>query len=79
MPFADLAARGPLVRTTKYAITMAMLPHPSYRHAFELGCSVGVLTEPLAARCDHVTSTDIAEAALAGPPSGWNALGVRRR
>ncbi|HKV18953.1 MAG TPA: SAM-dependent methyltransferase, partial [Mycobacterium sp.] len=23
----------------KYAITMALLPHPRYRHAFEPGCS----------------------------------------
>ncbi len=49
----------------KYAITMAMLPLPRYRHAYEPGCSVGVLTELLAARCDHVTATDVAEAALA--------------
>ena len=41
-----------------------MLPRPAYRHALELGCSVGVLTEALAARCDHVTATDIAQAAL---------------
>jgi cyclopropane fatty-acyl-phospholipid synthase-like methyltransferase len=41
-----------------------MLPLPAYRHALELGCSVGVLTEALAARCDHVTATDIAQAAL---------------
>lgn len=49
----------------KYALTMAMLPAPHYRHAFEPGCSVGVLTELLAARCDRVTCTDVAEAALA--------------
>jgi predicted TPR repeat methyltransferase len=49
----------------KYAITMAMLPKPRYRHAYEPGCSVGVLTELLATRCDHVTATDVAEAALA--------------
>ena len=48
----------------KYAITLAMLPQPTYRHALELGCSVGVLTEALAARCDHVTATDITQAAL---------------
>ncbi|WP_445169924.1 SAM-dependent methyltransferase [Mycolicibacterium sp. Dal123E01] len=48
----------------KYAITMALLPDERYRHAFEPGCSVGVLTELLSARCDHVTATDIAEAAL---------------
>ena len=35
----------------KYAITVAMLPQPRYRHAFEPGCSVGVLTERLAGRC----------------------------
>ena len=39
----------------KFAITVALLPHPRYRHAFEPGCSVGVLTEQLAARCDHVS------------------------
>lgn len=49
----------------KYAITLAMLPRERYRHAFEPGCSVGVLTELLSARCDHVTAVDVAEAALA--------------
>jgi hypothetical protein len=48
----------------KYAITMALLPHPRYRHAFEPGCSVGVLTEQLASRCDRVTAADVVPAAL---------------
>ena len=48
----------------KYAITLAVLPFARYRHAFEPGCSVGVLTEMLTHRCDHVTSTDVATAAL---------------
>jgi SAM-dependent methyltransferase len=48
----------------KYAITMAMLPSRRYRHAFEPGCSVGVLTEQLIGRCDRVTSCDVAQAAL---------------
>jgi hypothetical protein len=48
----------------KYALTVAMLPKPGYRHAFEPGCSVGVLTEHLTHRCEHVTATDVAEAAL---------------
>ncbi len=48
----------------KFAITMALLPHPRYRHAFEPGCSVGVLTEQLARRCDRVTAADVAPAAL---------------
>ena len=48
----------------KYAITMAMLPAKRYRHAFEPGCSVGVLTEMLSHRCDRVTATDVVAAAL---------------
>jgi nodulation protein S (NodS) len=48
----------------KFAITMALLPLPAYRHAFEPGCSVGVLTELLAGRCDRVTATDLVPAAL---------------
>ena len=48
----------------KYAITIAMLPRSGYRHAFEPGCSVGVLTELLTRRCDHVTASDVAQAAL---------------
>ena len=48
----------------KYAITMALLPYERYRHAFEPGCSIGVLTEQLTGRCDHVTCIDVAAAAL---------------
>ena len=48
----------------KLAITLALLPLPRYRHAFEPGCSVGVVTERLAGRCDHVTATDLVPAAL---------------
>ena len=48
----------------KFAITLALLPQPRYRHAFEPGCSVGVLTEQLVGRCDHVTATDVVPAAL---------------
>lgn len=48
----------------KYALTMAVLPRHRYRHAFEPGCSVGVLTTALAARCDQVTATDVVPAAL---------------
>ncbi len=48
----------------KFAITLALLPLPRFRHAFEPGCSVGVLTEQLAGRCDRVTATDLVPAAL---------------
>jgi SAM-dependent methyltransferase len=58
----QLAARW--YERRKYAITLALLPYPRYRHAFEPGCSIGVLTEHLTRRCDHVTATDVAAAAL---------------
>ncbi|WP_329318255.1 MULTISPECIES: SAM-dependent methyltransferase [unclassified Streptomyces] len=42
----------------KYNMTVAVLPRLRYLRAFEPGCSVGVLTELLAARCDRLLSTD---------------------
>ncbi|HEX3795902.1 MAG TPA: SAM-dependent methyltransferase [Acidimicrobiales bacterium] len=48
----------------KYAITMASLPRLRYASAFEPGCSVGVLSEQLASRCDHVLATDFIAPAL---------------
>lgn len=49
----------------KYAATVAILPQSRYRRCFEAGCSIGVLTRQLAARCDEVLGTDVAEGALA--------------
>ena len=49
----------------KYADTLAALPRPHYGRAFEIGCSIGVLTAQLAARCGHLLSVDVSEAALA--------------
>jgi len=48
----------------KYAISLALLPAARYRSAFEPGCSIGVLTRPLAGRCDAVLSCDVAAAAV---------------
>ncbi|WP_206487552.1 SAM-dependent methyltransferase [Rhodococcus sp. KRD162] len=48
----------------KYALTMASLPKAQYRRALEPGCSIGVLTEQIAARCEHVVSTDVVRSAL---------------
>jgi hypothetical protein len=42
----------------KYAVTVASLPNLRYRRAFEPGCSIGVLTEHLAVRCDELVSWD---------------------
>jgi Nodulation protein S (NodS) len=48
----------------KYAVTMASLPRRHYGSVFEPGCSIGVLTEMLATRCDHLLATDVVPAAL---------------
>ena len=48
----------------KYAATVAALPAARYDAAFEIGCSIGVLTRQLATRCGTVLGVDIAQAAL---------------
>ncbi len=48
----------------KYAATLAGLPHPRYSQALEVGCSIGVLTAELAARCDRLVAIDAAAAPL---------------
>ncbi len=49
----------------KYADTLASLPHPRFRTALEVGCSIGVLTEQLAEHCDALLSVDVSDRALA--------------
>jgi SAM-dependent methyltransferase len=73
----DLASRW--YEQRKYAITMALLPQPRYRHAFEPGCSIGTLTELLAQRCEHVTAVDVAEAPLRTADRRLTERGVRDR
>ncbi|RDH76414.1 methyltransferase domain-containing protein [Mycolicibacterium moriokaense] len=63
----------------KLDITMAVLPHSRYRHAFEPGCSVGTVTERLAARCDRVTATDVVPAALEATDRRLTGSGSRDR
>ncbi len=48
----------------KYAATMAALPQERYINAFEIGCSIGVLSEMLAQRCDRLLSVDASELPL---------------
>lgn len=48
----------------KYALTMASLPREHFRNVFEPGCSIGVLTELLAPRCERLLATDIIPCAL---------------
>ncbi len=63
----------------KYAITLALLPEQQYRHAFEPGCSVGVLTALLTRRCAQVTATDVAAAALDSAHQRLQEVGLRDR
>lgn len=42
----------------KYALTVAALPRPRYRRAFEPGCGAGFLTEMLARRADHLVAME---------------------
>ncbi len=49
----------------KYADILAALDQPHYERAFEIGCSIGVLTAQLAPRCGQLLSVDVSEAALA--------------
>ncbi|MFJ9346542.1 SAM-dependent methyltransferase [Streptomyces sp. NPDC101237] len=42
----------------KYGLTLAALPRPRYRRAFEPACSVGELTVRLAERCDRLVACD---------------------
>ena len=56
--------RGSVYERDKYAATLDALPRPRFADAFEVGCSIGVLSALLAARCDRLLSVDVAEAAL---------------
>jgi trans-aconitate methyltransferase len=48
----------------KYAATLAALPRPRYRAAFEPACSIGVFTRVLAERCERLLATDLVPAAV---------------
>lgn len=49
----------------KYAATLDALPREKYASAFEIGCSIGVLTAQLAKRCGQLLAIDVNDAALA--------------
>ena len=53
----------------KYRLTLAALGARRFTDAFEVGCSIGVLTRRLAVRCDRLLAVDLAEAALAAARS----------
>jgi SAM-dependent methyltransferase len=48
----------------KRSLTLALLPRPRYRNAFEPGCANGELTVELAKRCDGLLAADLHERAV---------------
>lgn len=50
--------------TKKYAATIAALPQENYDSAFEIGCSIGILTAQLAERCRQLFAVDVNDKAL---------------
>jgi SAM-dependent methyltransferase len=51
--------RGGWYEQRKRSLTLALLPRPRYRNAFEPGCANGELTAELAARCDALLAADL--------------------
>lgn len=47
----------------RYGVLVASLPEQRYRVGFEPACSVGVLTEMLAGRCDELHAVDVVHTA----------------
>ncbi len=48
----------------KYAHTLAAMGDEPVNLVLEVGCSIGILTEKLAERCEHLVATDISQTAL---------------
>ena len=48
----------------KYTLTLEAIPNLRSRSALEVGCSIGVLTRLLAARCDALLAVDAAQTPL---------------
>lgn len=48
----------------KYEATLAVLGTKHFQSALEVGCSIGILTSRLAARCDRLVGVDFAPSAV---------------
>src|ERR1700677_1730087 len=58
----------------KYAATLAAISGRKIRSAFEIGCSIGILTRQLAAYCESLFAIDVAPQAL--EQARMNCLGL---
>lgn len=48
----------------KYEATLDALPRGKYKNGFEIGCSIGILTEELAEKCEELLAVDVSEKAI---------------
>ena len=58
-------SRAGAYEAEKYRTTLAALGQRQFVAGLEIGCSIGVLTARLAARCERLLAVDVSEAALA--------------
>ncbi|TVZ04586.1 methyltransferase domain-containing protein [Trebonia kvetii] len=66
----------------KYALSLALLPAERYAAAFEPGCSIGILSAQLAARCGRLLACDAVPEAVASAranTAGLAGVQVERR
>lgn len=56
--------RGSQYEQQKYQATLDILPRDRYQSALEIGCSIGIFTRMLAARCDSLLAVDVSDLAL---------------
>jgi trans-aconitate methyltransferase len=55
---------GSAYEQDRYQSILEILDAQTYHYAFEPGCSIGILTQELAARCDFVEALDFSETAV---------------
>jgi SAM-dependent methyltransferase len=61
----------------KYAASLDALPQRRFKAALEIGCSIGVFTRRLSARCDSLLGLDVSDSALARARENCAGLPVR--
>jgi 2-polyprenyl-3-methyl-5-hydroxy-6-metoxy-1,4-benzoquinol methylase len=60
-PWAFMTSR---YERQKYRTTLAILPPRRFARGLETGCSIGILTRPLAERCKALVALDVSDIAL---------------
>jgi 2-polyprenyl-3-methyl-5-hydroxy-6-metoxy-1,4-benzoquinol methylase len=56
---------GSSYENAKYLMTLAALGERNFKNAFEIGCSIGILTSMLATKCRSLLAVDVVDSALA--------------